>query len=120
MCVLPDDGDAGGVIRRGGPVAAVLAAILVVSLIPSPPGGGALPLAAAGHLLGYAALAATLALALDGRYALPLAFAVAVLVGAGVEVIQPEVGRTASLTDAALNAVGAALGLAVIRLARRP
>lgn len=106
-------------IRRIGPVAAVLAAILIASLVPSPPGGGALPLAAAGHLLGYAALAATLALAFDGPYSLPLAFVVAFLVGVGVEVVQPAVGRTASLTDAALNAVGAALGLAVSRLGRR-
>ena len=38
--------------------------------------------------------------------------------GAGVEVVQPTVGRTASVLDALANAAGAALGVLATRVSR--
>ncbi|MFB6120434.1 MAG: hypothetical protein ABEJ68_04885 [Halobacteriaceae archaeon] len=99
--------------RRWVAVGAVLVAILLASLVPTGGGGGGLPLATLGHLLGYAALTAALAAALDRP--LVVAVAAAVLAGAGVEVIQPTVGRDASLADALTNAVGAAAAWLALR-----
>lgn len=107
---------------RWAAVVVVLAAVVVASLLPST--GAAAPFAPVGHLLGYAALATALAVALDDgerspAVALGLAFAGALAVGAAVEVVQPLAGRHRELVDVGLNAVGAALALAAYRLGHR-
>ena len=74
------------------------------------------------HAVGYAALTYAVARALHARTARRLTvvvFAVAAF-GAGVELVQPFVGRTASALDALANLAGAALGaLAWLRFHRR-
>lgn len=106
---------------RWGAVAAVLGAVLLGSFLP---GAGGSVRAGWGHLLGYAALATALAAALDDGTRSPAAvlggaFAGAVAVGAGVELLQPLADRHRELRDATLNAAGAALALVAYRLGHR-
>jgi len=95
--------------------------VLAASLVPAS-GGGSLPPNADKllHLAGYAAVAFAAAMALDDdtdRALVGVALAVTAF-GAGVEVVQPTVGRTASVLDALANAAGAALGVLATRVSR--
>ncbi|MFB6106905.1 MAG: antibiotic resistance protein VanZ [Halobacteriaceae archaeon] len=105
----------------------VTAAVVGASLVPGrflPPesaAGGADKLA---HALGSAAVAATVALALDDADRSPAvtlgaALVVAVAVGGGVELIQPLVGRDRSLADFGFDALGAVLAVVAYRLGHR-
>ena len=112
--------------------AAVLTvAIVVLGIVPI---GGVVeavgppdPVTTTGHFVAYAALAFVLAVALSGwratGRALVVTFALAVALGAGVEVLQgPIPYRDSSLLDLAVDAAGAAVGLAVfsaVALGRR-
>jgi VanZ family protein len=100
--------------RRWRTLAALsVAAVLVGSLAPGSTAGG-LP---AGvdkllHAAGYAVIALSLAgaqRAETGRTLVSIVLA-AGLLGIGVEVVQPTVGRTASLLDAVTNLLGATAG----------
>jgi VanZ family protein len=106
--------------------AAVTVAIVVLGVVPiggmveavGPPD----PITTAGHFIAYAALAFVVAAALSGWRSTPrtlvLAFALAVALGAGVEVAQgPIPYRDASLLDLAVDAAGAATGLVVFSAA---
>ena len=103
-------------------------AIVTASLVPPPeaasgPAFGPVGADAVAHALGYALLAVALARALaSGAGAVPLAaFVGACAVGAGVELLQwPLTYRTASVADAAANAVGAGLGVVLWGLWTRP
>lgn len=110
------------VVRRRLPVVVALA-VVVGSLLPG--GGGSPPVPLWDellHVVGYAAVAGTLAVALDGperRHAV-VAFAVAVALGGALELLQGLTAtRTADPTDAVSNAVGAALGVGLIAAVRR-
>ncbi|GAA0265524.1 VanZ family protein [Halobacterium noricense] len=90
-----------------------IAAVLAGSLAPGATAGG-LP---AGvdkflHAAGYAMIALSLAgaqRAETGRTLVSIVLATALL-GVGIEVVQPLVGRTASLLDAVANLLGATAG----------
>lgn len=90
-----------------------IAAVLVGSLAPGSTAGG-LP---AGvdkllHAAGYAVIALSLAgarRAERGRTLVSIVLAAALL-GVGIEVVQPLVGRTTSLLDAVANLLGATAG----------
>jgi len=103
-------------------LAALATAVALVATL-SPPGPGALPAPDwALHAGGFGLLAALYALALDGRRAKPVlagAFCLAVGLGAGIELVQPVFGRTASLSDFVANAAGATLSLALYRAGHR-
>ena len=109
--------------------AAVLTvAIVVLGIVPI---GGVVeavgppdPVTTTGHFVAYAALAFVLAVALSGwratGRALVVTFALAVALGAGVEVLQgPIPYRDSSLLDLAVDAAGAAVGLAVFSAVAR-
>lgn len=109
-----------------GGVAVVAGLLLVASLVPVPGGSGGpvdgrVPFALA-HLFGYGLLAAVLALAVGRtprpRWQVTLAvFAAVVGYGATIEVLQGRLAhRTFSYGDIALNALGAAAGLACVWL----
>ena len=107
--------------------AAVLTvAIVVLGIVPiggmveavGPPD----PVTTTGHFVAYAALAFVLAVALSGWRTtwrtLVVTFALSVALGAGVEVLQgPIPYRDTSLLDLAVDAAGAAVGLAVFSAA---
>lgn len=107
---------------------AVVASVVAASLVPLPRSSVPVPtLLGVGldkwcHVLGYAAVAATLAHALEGpdrrpRTVLLGAFAGAALLGVAVEAAQLAVpGRHPSPGDAAANALGAAVAVAAWRL----
>jgi VanZ family protein len=109
--------------------ATVAAVVLAGSLVPLDP--GRVPSAVAGvgpdkvaHALGFGLLAATLALALEApdrprSVVLGGGAILAVALGAGVEVVQPAVGRSAERGDLLADAVGALLGVAGYRLGHR-
>lgn len=86
------------------------------------------PVTTAGHFVAYAILGFVLVVALGGwqvsARTLALAFALAVSLGAVVELVQgPIPYRDASLLDLAVDAAGAVAGLAVVSAlarARRP
>ncbi|MCD2202706.1 VanZ family protein [Halobacterium sp. KA-6] len=90
-----------------------IAAVLAGSLAPGSTTGGL----SAGmdkllHAGGYAVIAFSLAGARQaetGRVLVSIVLAAALL-GVGIEVVQPTVGRTASLLDAVANLLGAAVG----------
>jgi VanZ family protein len=109
--------------RDRAAVAAGVAAVVVAgSLVPAPENGGGLPPGADKllHVAGYAAVAWAWGRALDPPTDRGLA-AVAVgaaLLGAGVEVVQPTVGRTASGLDAAANLAGAVVGALAVWVSR--
>lgn len=119
--------------RRWRAVALVWAvAIVVLGVVPigsvvevvGPPD----PVTTAGHFVAYAVFGFVLVIALGGwqvtSRALAIAFAVAVSLGGVIELIQgPIPYRDTSLLDLAVDAAGAALGLAVVSAvarARRP
>ena len=90
-----------------------IAAVLAGSLAPGSTAGG-LPAGADKllHAAGYATIALSLAgaqRAETGRTLVSIVLAAALL-GVGVEVVQPTVGRTASLLDAVANLLGATAG----------
>jgi VanZ family protein len=109
--------------------AAVLAvAIVVLGVVPiggmveivGPPD----PVTTTGHFVSYAALAFVLAVALSGWRTTPrsliVALALAVVLGAAVELLQgPIPYRDASLLDLAVDAAGAVTGLAVFSVVAR-
>jgi VanZ family protein len=108
--------------------AALAVAIVVLGIVPigdmvevvGPPN----PITTTGHFVAYAALAFVLAVALSGwrptRRTLVVTFLLAVALGAGVEVLQgPIPYRDASLLDLAVDAGGAAVGLAVFSAVAR-
>lgn len=96
--------------------------VLAASLVPAS-GGQRLPAGAdkLAHAVGYAAVA--FAAGMTPEEATDRALAGVVLAvaafGAGIEVVQPTVGRTTSLLDALANLAGAALGALAARQ-RRP
>ncbi|WP_232702895.1 hypothetical protein [Halobacterium wangiae] len=101
--------------QRWGVATTVALAVVAASLVPaSAASGGSLPGGADKllHAVGYAALSFSVAVALRARTGRALAAVVLVVaaLGAGVEVVQPTVGRTASLLDAAANLGGATAG----------
>jgi len=109
--------------RRWAAVAVGFAAVvLAASLVPASAGGGSL-LAGTDkllHAVGYAAVAFAAANAPEAptdRTLVGVVVAVAAF-GAGVEVVQPVVGRAASLGDAVANLAGAALGALAVRVSR--
>lgn len=123
------DRAAGEGARRGAVAFAAL--VLAASLVPipsgAPTGGGTvLPawfgLTGSFHLVGYAVLAVLLVRTARGRrFGALLAAAAAVAFGFGVELVQaPVPWRSFAWTDAAVNAVGAAVGTAVAALRREP
>ncbi|CQH60660.1 VanZ family protein [Halobacterium hubeiense] len=90
-----------------------IAAVLAGSLAPGSTGGG-LPAGADKllHAVGYATIAVSLSgarRAETGRALVSVVLAAALL-GVGIEVVQPTVGRTASVLDAAANLLGASAG----------
>lgn len=88
-----------------------LALITAGSLLPRESGGGAGGLDKLLHMLAYAVAVMPIALL---PYRKRIAFGIGVLVWSGaIEVVQPLVGRTASLLDFWANAVGILLGLFV-------
>lgn len=105
-------------------VALLAGAILVVSVTPIPASvpeeGGGLPTSVLFHFLGYAALAAALALALLSRrlgVAIGGAFVGASGYGVLMELLQFGLPyRTFSYLDVAINASGAAAALLVVLL----
>ena len=107
--------------RWGGVAVAVVIAVVAASLVPASAGtGGGFPAGADKllHLVGYAALSFSVAAALRTRTVRVLAAVVVAVaaLGAGVELLQPLVDRTASLLDAAANLGGATAGVAIWRL----
>jgi VanZ family protein len=108
-------------VREHRLAAAAALTVVAASLVPGSAAGG-LP---AGtdkllHAAGYAVVSA-LAVAgwADGDPKRAAAVVAGVsLLGAGVEVAQPLVGRTASLLDALANCAGAALGVLAARVSR--
>lgn len=118
---------------RWAAAAAVAAVVVGASLVPLPAGGGSVPAGTdsvpAGstvlaHVLGYAAVAAATAVALDGerRPAVVLGGAVVAAVGLGgvVEILQGVVpGRSPSALDAAANALGAVVAVVLYRAGHR-
>ena len=99
--------------------AVALAAVVGASLLPASGAGGAagsLPTGADKllHAAGYAAVAYAAASSVDGSAPRTLALVAlgVAAVGAGVEVVQPAVGRHASALDALANLVGAVAGVA--------
>jgi VanZ family protein len=111
-------------------VAAVVLAVAIVVLGVVPIGGMVEvvgppdPITTTGHFVSYAALAFVLAAALSGwrttSRSLIAALALAVALGAGVELLQgPIPYRDASLLDLAVDAAGAVVGLAVFSAVAR-
>ncbi|WP_208288683.1 VanZ family protein [Halobacterium sp. R2-5] len=95
---------------------AAIVAVLAGSLAPGSTAGG-LPAGADKllHAAGYATIAFAVAAARRARALRALAAVVlaVALFGAAVELVQPTVGRTASLLDALANLLGATAGAAV-------
>lgn len=117
--------------QRAGLAAAVTLVALAATLAPvhalegagrsAPPFVGADKLA---HFLGFGAVAACYALCLDvrdrsPRVVLGVALLAATLLGGGVEVVQPLVGRDMSAWDLLADAAGAALAVAAYRAGHR-
>jgi VanZ family protein len=102
---------------------AALTSALALAATLSPPGAGTLPAPDwVFHALGFGLLAALYAFALDDRpprTVLAGAFCLAVGLGGGIELLQPEFGRTASLADFLANAAGATLALVLYRAGHR-
>lgn len=106
------------------PAIAVGGAILAASVVRVPgepsPTPGPIGLTDPFHLVGYAALAVAVAVALPkhreparGIHVGAVAVAVATLFGVGIELVQaPIPWRSFAVADAAVNAVGAAVGVA--------
>ena len=82
-------------------------AIAALMLMPSPPGAGAVPDEVA-HLLAFATLAAPLS-AVRARFAAFVFIAVSAY-GAGIEFLQPLVGRAAAWSDFGMDVAGALIG----------
>jgi VanZ family protein len=97
-----------------------IAAVLAGSLAPGSAAGG-LPAGADKllHAVGYAVIAVSLAGAQRAERGQTLVSIVlaAALLGVGVEVVQPTVGRTASALDAVANLLGATAGAVGWRVA---
>ena len=72
------------------------------------------------HATGYATIAVAVAAALGARTTrvLVAVATAATLLGAGVELLQPTVGRTASLADGVANGLGAVVGALAVRVSR--
>lgn len=108
--------------QRWAAVAVALAVVvLAASLVPAS-GGDSLPPNADKlfHFAGYAALAFAAAMAPDeatDRALVGVVLAVTAF-GAGIEVVQPAVGRTASVLDALANVAGATVGVLAARVSR--
>ncbi len=106
---------------RWGTAVLVTAAALGATLSPA----GAAPALAPDwvlHAAGFGFLAVVYAFALDGRpprTVLAGAFCLTVALGAGVELVQPAFGRTASFADFAADVAGTALALALYRTGHR-
>jgi VanZ family protein len=102
--------------------AAVFALVVLgASLVPLPDGDGVpAGLDKLVHAAGYAAVAFAAAMAPEEDTDRALAGVVLAVTafGAGVEVVQPTVGRTASLADALANLAGAAAGALAARVSR--
>jgi VanZ family protein len=100
---------------------ALVVVVLAASLVPAS-GGDSLPPNADKlfHFAGYAALAfaAVMAPAEDTDRALVGVVLAVAAFGAGIEVVQPAVGRTASAMDALANAAGATVGALAARVSR--
>lgn len=110
---------------RWAVAAGVVAAVLAASLVPAPGGvggGNVVPLVGDKplHGVGYAAITWAVASAVRARTAGRLAAVVlaATAFGAGVELVQPLVGRTASSPDALANLAGAVAGSLLYALNR--
>ena len=97
-----------------------IVAVLAGSLAPGSTAGG-LPAGADKllHAVGYAVVAVSLAGARRAETARTLVSVVlaAALLGVGIEVVQPAVGRTASVLDAVANLLGATAGAVGWRVA---
>lgn len=100
-------------------------AVLTASLLPGQSGvaaAGATPFGVDKivHVIGYACLTYTVAGAVRARTAGRLAAVVVAVAafGAGVELVQPVVGRTASPLDALANLAGAVAGALLWALSR--
>lgn len=102
-------------------VAIVAASVVRVPGEPSPT-PGPVGLTDPFHLVGYAALAVAVAVALSENrvttrsiHVAAVAVAVATLFGVGIELVQaPIPWRSFAVADAAINAVGAVVGVAVL------
>ena len=100
------------------PAAVVAGVVLVASLVPLSGGGASQSPFVLAHLLGYAALAASLAVATDGvdrprRVRLVGVALAAVVFGAIIEAGQTLVpGRAYSTGDVVVNGLGAVVGVA--------
>jgi VanZ family protein len=114
--------------RRRVAVVGLTVAIVVLGVAPiggvaavvGPPN----PVTTTGHFVAYAALGFVLPLAISGwrahRRILVVAFVLGVALGAGVEVLQwPIPYRDASLLDLAVDAAGAAVGIAAFSVVAR-
>lgn len=106
--------------RRAATAVALAAVVVGASLLPASGAGaaaGSLPPGADKllHAIGYAAVAYAAASAANGRSVevLVLVALGVAAVGAGVEVVQPAVGRHASALDALANLAGATAGVAL-------
>ncbi|MFB6137256.1 MAG: hypothetical protein ABEJ42_02800 [Halobacteriaceae archaeon] len=116
---------------RWGLALAVLAVVAGGALVPgsAPAAGAVLARDAVAHAVGFGAVAVGFAFALErpqrpGPSRSPAAvlggaFLLAVAAGGGVELLQPEVGRTASWGDLGADAAGAAVACSLYRLATR-
>lgn len=108
------------------PAAMLMAAIFILSSQPSPRVSSVdwvtFLVLKTGHVLGYAALAASFAFALGvtrfARIAIGLAFILAVAFAATDEFHQSFTARDSSVGDIAIDAFGAAIGLLVYRSLR--
>lgn len=91
----------------------VIAGLLILMLIPQVPTPGPVGWAdKVWHVLGFLAITLSLQVAPVWRDRLGAAL-LAVLIGAGVEVVQDWVGRDRSVMDLVADAAGAALGWAI-------
>ncbi|MDH5019280.1 VanZ family protein [Halobacterium rubrum] len=108
--------------RRWAGVAVALAVVVLATSLVPVPDGDSVPTGAdkLAHLAGYAAVAfaATRAVEDAGRRTLVSVVLAVSGFGAGVEVLQPMVGRGASLGDAVANLAGAAVGAVAAAVSR--
>ncbi len=97
--------------------ALIAAALCVSTLSPVMPAIGPPSSDKIQHFIGFAALASPLGFAYPRR---TLAIvAAATLFGAGIELVQPFVGRSAELADLVADALGATTGALAMRALRR-
>ena len=102
-------------------VVAFAVVVLAASLVPLPDGNsGPAGIDKLAHFAGYAAIAFAAGMAPEkttDRALVAVVLAVAGF-GAGIEVVQPTVGRTASLLDSVANLAGATVGALAARISR--